>query len=310
MSILVVGSVAFDTVETPFGRAERVLGGSASFFSVAASFFAPVNLVAVVGEDFGEKEMAAFRGRDIDLEGLERAPGETFHWAGKYSFDLNARETIFTHLNVFEFFKPRIPESYRRSEYVFLGNIHPSLQRDVLDQVPQPKLVVCDTMNYWIERTPAELAQTLRRVDVLLINDAEARQLSGEWNMVRAARKIRDMGPAVLVVKKGEHGVLMFGEHGSFAAPAYPLEEVFDPTGAGDTFAGGFMGYLAAAHGETQATRGRARDDVLRRAVIMGSTLASFCVEAFSLDRLLRLTRAEIDERFRLFKRLTHFEDI
>jgi sugar/nucleoside kinase (ribokinase family) len=310
MSILVVGSVAYDTVETPFGRAERVLGGSASFFSVAASFFVPVNLVAVVGEDFGEKEMSAFRGRAIDLEGLERTAGETFHWAGKYSYDLNARETIFTKLNVFEFFKPRIPARYVRSEHVFLGNIHPVLQREVLDQVEAPHLVVCDTMNYWISRTPQDLEETLRRVDVLLINDAEVRELSGEWNMVRAARKIQAMGPSVLVVKKGEHGVLMFGQEGSFAAPAYPLEEVFDPTGAGDTFAGGFMGYLAAAHGETQATRGRARDDVLRRAVIMGSTLASFCVEAFSLDRLLRLTRAEIDERFRLFKRLTHFEDI
>lgn len=302
MSILVVGSVAFDTVETPFGRAERVLGGSASFFSVAASFFVPVNLVAVVGGDFGEKEMAAFRGRNIDCEGLERAAGGTFHWSGKYSYDLNARETIFTKLNVFEFFKPRIPERYRQSEHVFLGNIHPALQRDVLDQVRQPGLVVCDTMNYWIERTPDELKETLRRVDVLLINDAEGRELSGEWNMVRAARAIRAMGPSVLVVKKGEHGVLMFGEAGSFAAPAYPLEEVFDPTGAGDTFAGGFMGYLAAAGGRGEGA--------LRQAVIMGSTLASFCVEAFSLDRLLRLTRAEIDERFRLFKQLTHFEDI
>jgi sugar/nucleoside kinase (ribokinase family) len=302
MSILVVGSVAFDTVETPFGRAERVLGGSASFFSVAASFFVPVNLVAVVGEDFGEKERAAFRGRNIDTEGLETTAGETFHWAGKYSYDLNARETVFTRLNVFEFFKPRIPERYRQSGHVFLGNIHPALQRDVLDQVRQPELVVCDTMNYWIERTPDELKETLRRVDVLLINDAEARELSGEWNMVRAARAIRAMGPSVLVVKKGEHGVLMFGEEGSFAAPAYPLEEVFDPTGAGDTFAGGFMGYLAAAGGRGEGA--------LRQAVIMGSTLASFCVEAFSLDRLLRLTRAEIDARFRLFKQLTHFEDI
>jgi sugar/nucleoside kinase (ribokinase family) len=310
MAILVVGSVAYDTVETPFGRAERVLGGSASFFSVAASFFTPVNLVAVVGQDFGEREMSAFRGRDIDLEGLERTAGETFHWAGKYSYDLNARETLFTHLNVFEHFQPRLPASYRGSDHVFLGNIHPDLQRDVLDQVPQPKLVVCDTMNYWISRTPAELKETLRRVDVLLINDAEARELSGEWNMVRAARVIQAMGPGVLVVKKGEHGVLMFGQDGSFAAPAYPLEEVFDPTGAGDTFAGGFMGYLAAAHGEAGVQRGKVDDQVLRRAVIMGSTLASFCVEAFSLDRLVRLTRAEIDGRFRLFKRLTHFEDI
>jgi sugar/nucleoside kinase (ribokinase family) len=306
MSILVVGSVAFDTVETPFGKAERVLGGSASFFSVAASFFVPVSLVGVVGRDFGEKELAAFHGRPIDLEGLERMDGETFHWQGKYSYDLNSRETIATDLNVFEFFKPRIPERYRRSEHVFLGNIDPVLQREVLDQVERPRLVACDTMNFWIAGAPEAVRETLKRVDVLLINDAEARQLSGEWNVVKAARAIRAMGPRTLVLKKGEHGVLMFSDEGSFAAPAYPLEEVFDPTGAGDTFAGGFLGYLAAATGDN----GAAADDVLRRAVIMGSTLASFCVEAFSLDRLLRLTRQEIDDRFRLFKRLTQFEAI
>ena len=306
MSILVVGSVAYDTVETPFGRAERVLGGSASFFSVAAAFFAPVNLVGVVGEDFGEEQLAAFAGRDIDLEGLERVPGKTFHWQGKYSFDLNSRETICTELNAFERFKPKIPARYRTSDHVFLGNIDPVLQRDVLDQVERPRLVACDTMNFWIEGKPKELRETLSRVDVLLVNDAEARQLSGEWNMVKAARVIRGMGPRILVVKKGEHGVLMFVEQGSFAAPAYPLEEVFDPTGAGDTFAGGFVGYLASA---PAGSAGRIPDETaLRRAIIMGSTLASFCVEAFSLDRLLRLTRAEIDARFQLFKALTQFE--
>jgi sugar/nucleoside kinase (ribokinase family) len=310
MSILVVGSVAFDTVETPFGRAERVLGGSASFFSVAASFFVPVSLVGVVGSDFGEKELAAFRDRPIDLEGLERMEGETFHWQGKYSYDLNSRETIRTDLNVFEHFKPKIPPRYRRSDHVFLGNIDPVLQRQVLDQVERPRLVACDTMNFWISGAPEDLRQTLSRVDVLLINDAEARQLSGEWNIVKAARAIRALGPRTLVIKKGEHGVLMFGDEGSFAAPAYPLEEVFDPTGAGDTFAGGFLGYLAGASSGAAAPVGPAADDVLRRAVVMGSTLASFCVEAFSLDRLLRLTRPEIDERFRLFKRLTQFEAI
>jgi sugar/nucleoside kinase (ribokinase family) len=305
MSILVVGSVAYDTVESPFGRAERVLGGSASFFAVAASFFVPVNLVGVVGRDFGEEQMAAFRGRGIDLEGLETMDGETFHWRGKYSYDLNSRETVRTDLNVFEFFKPKIPAAYRRSEHVFLGNIDPVLQRDVLDQVDRPRLVACDTMNFWISGKPEELRKTLGRVDVLLINDAEARQLSGEWNIVKAARAIRAMGPPTLVIKKGEHGVLMFTEGSSFAAPAYPLEEVFDPTGAGDTFAGGFVGYLAGA-----ASAGAVDDVVLRRAVIMGSTLASFCVEAFSLDRLLRLTRAEIDDRYRLFRRLTDFESL
>ena len=302
MSILVVGSVAYDTVETPFGKAERVLGGSASFFSVAAALFAPVNLVGVVGSDFGEKQIAAFKGRPIDLEGLERSEGKTFHWQGKYSYDLNARDTIATDLNVFEFFKPRIPASYRASEIVFLGNIDPLLQLDVLNQVEKPRLVACDTMNFWISGKLEALEKTLARVDVLLINDAEARQLSGEWNIVKAARAIRAMGPRTLVIKKGEHGVLMFSEHGSFAAPAYPLESVFDPTGAGDSFAGGFIGYLAGAENES--------DETLRRAVIMGSTLASFCVEAFSLDRLLTLTQPEIADRFLLFKRLTHFENL
>jgi sugar/nucleoside kinase (ribokinase family) len=301
-AILVVGSVAFDTVETPFGRAEKVLGGSASFFAVAASHFVPVNLVGVVGNDFGEKELSAFRNRPIDLEGLQHMDGATFHWQGKYSYDLNSRDTVCTDLNVFEFFKPKIPSKYRASEFVFLGNIDPVLQRDVLHQVERPKLVACDTMNFWITGKLDELKKTLALVDVLLINDAEMRQLSGEWNLVKAARAIRKMGPATLVVKKGEHGVVMFTESGSFAAPAYPLEEVFDPTGAGDTFAGGFLGYLASAP--------LLDDEALRRAVIMGSTLASFCVEAFSLDRLVRLTRAEIDERFRLFKRLTSFETL
>lgn len=311
MSILVVGSVAFDTIETPFGVAERVLGGSASYFAVAASFFVPVRVVGVVGSDFGERHLAVFRERGIDIEGLERTEGETFHWAGRYSYDLNSRETVCTDLNVFEFFKPKIPARYRSSEHVFLGNIDPVLQRDVLAQVERPRLVACDTMNFWIEGKPQELRKTLERVDVLLVNDAEARQLSGEWNVVKAARAIRSMGPRTLIVKKGEHGVLMFSEEGSFAAPAYPLEEVFDPTGAGDTFAGGFLGYLAGVAAEAPAGReGTSFDETLRRAVIMGSTLASFSVEAFGLDRLLTLTGGEIAARFHLFKRLTHFEEI
>jgi hypothetical protein len=302
MSILVVGSVAYDTVETPFGRAERVLGGSASFFSVAASFFVPVNLVGVVGHDFGEQQLAAFAGRPIDLEGLERMEGKTFHWQGKYSWDLNSRDTICTDLNVFEFFKPKIPARYRGSEVVFLGNIDPVLQRQVLEQVERPRVVACDTMNFWIHGKPAEVRETLKKVQILLINDQEARDLSGEWNLVKAARAIRAMGPGTLVVKKGEHGVLMFSEEGCFSAPALPLEVVFDPTGAGDTFAGGFLGYLAST--------GQAGDAALRRAVVMGSTLASFCVEAFSLDRLLKLTRPEIDARYRDFERLTRFESL
>jgi sugar/nucleoside kinase (ribokinase family) len=302
MSILVVGSVAYDTVETPFGRAERVLGGSASFFAVAASFFSPVNLVGVVGNDFGEEQLAAFRGRPIDLEGLERMEGKTFHWQGKYSLDLNSRDTICTDLNVFEFFKPKIPARYRGSEVVFLGNIDPLLQRQVLEQVERPRVVACDTMNFWIHGKPEELRETLKKVQILLINDQEARDLSGEWNVVKAARAIQAMGPRTLVVKKGEHGVLMFSEAGCFSAPALPLEAVFDPTGAGDTFAGGFLGYLAST--------GQTRESDLRRAVVMGSTLASFCVEAFSLDRLLRLTRPEIDARYGEFEKLTRFESL
>jgi len=302
MSILVVGSVAYDTVETPLGRAERVLGGSASFFSVAASFFSPVNLVGVVGRDFGEAQLAAFLDRPIDLEGLERMDGKTFHWQGRYSLDLNSRDTICTDLNVFEFFEPKIPARYRGSEVVFLGNIDPVLQRRVLEQVERPRVVACDTMNFWIHGKPAEVRETLAKVQILLINDQEARELSGEWNLVRAARAIRAMGPSTLVVKKGEHGVLMFGEEGSFSAPAMPLETVVDPTGAGDTFAGGFLGYLAST--------GQMGDGALRRAVVMGSTMASFCVEAFSLDRLLRLTRPEIDARYREFESLARFESL
>jgi sugar/nucleoside kinase (ribokinase family) len=302
MSILVVGSVAYDTVETPFGRAERVLGGSASFFSVAASFFTPVNLVGVVGEDFGEAQLRAFAGRPIDLEGLERMQGSTFHWQGKYSYDLNSRDTICTDLNVFEFFKPRIPQRYRGSEVVFLGNIDPVLQLDVLQQVERPRVVACDTMNFWIGGKLEELRRTLSKVQILLVNDAEARELSGEWNLVKAVRAIRAMGPQTVVVKKGEHGVVMWNGDQCFAAPAFPLETVFDPTGAGDTFAGGFLGYLAGTKD--------GGDETLRRAIVMGSTLASFCVEAFSLDRLLTLTRDEIDARYRLFHRLTHFETV
>lgn len=301
MSLLVVGSVAFDTLETPHGRAERVMGGSATYFALSAAFFTRVNLVGVVGEDWGEKEMKAFDGRNIDLAGLERMPGKTFHWQGRYSQDMNHRDTICTDLNVFEFFKPKISEAYRKSDRVFLGNIHPTLQSDVLDQVEKPKLVGCDTMNLWINGAPKELARTLARVEVLLINDSEARELTRETNLVRAARKIQKMGPGIVIIKKGEHGALLFNNHSSiFSAPALPLEHVFDPTGAGDTFGGGFMGFVDKY--------GVHNDRELRQAVIMGSTMASFCVEKFSVDRLLELTWPEIEERFRKFSELTHFE--
>ena len=303
--ILVVGSVAFDSIKTPFGERSRIVGGSCTFFSVAASFFTDVRVVAVVGEDFDDKAMAVFEGRRIDLAGLQKVPGETFRWKGEYGYDLNSRETIYTHLNVFEHFKPVIPASYRTTPFVFLGNIHPALQIDVLDQVKEPHLVAADTMNYWIERTAESLAKALERVDVLLINDSEARQLAGEPNLVRAARTIRCMGPKTLVIKRGEHGALMTrmaGDGTFFAAPAMPLENVLDPTGAGDTFAGGFLGYLASCSEMTDAT--------LTRAIVYGSTMASFAVEDFGLDRLLRLTHAEIDARFTQFKHLTHFDVI
>jgi sugar/nucleoside kinase (ribokinase family) len=301
--ILAVGSVAFDTIKNPFGEATRVVGGSATYFSVAASFFTDVRLVAVVGEDFAEQGDRVFGGRSIDLEGLQKVPGETFRWKGEYGFDMNSRETIYTKLNVFEQFEPVIPESYMASPYVFLGNIHPRLQLDVLDQVREPKLVAADTMDYWIQGAPDELHKVLKRIDVLIINDSEARELSGEANLVKAARALKAMGPCTVVIKRGENGVLTTcaGESEFFAAPAMPLEEVFDPTGAGDTFAGGFMGSLAAS--------GKIDDAAIARAIIYGSTVASFTVEDFSLDRLLRLTQDEINHRFRHFKRLTHFEE-
>ena len=299
--ILAVGSVAFDSIKTPFGEASRVVGGAATYFSIAASFFTDVRIVAVVGEDFGGHVDRIFGGRRIDLTGLERVPGETFRWKGEYGFDLNSRETIYTQLNVFERFAPKIPDAHRSSPIVFLGNIHPSLQVDVLEQVTRPALVGADTMNYWIERTPDELRRVLSRVDVLLINDSEARQLAGEANLVKAARVVQAMGPKTLVIKRGEHGVLMTRSGGGFfAAPAMPLEDVFDPTGAGDTFAGGFMGYLASC--------GTVDDGALARAIIYGSTLASFAVEDFSVDRLLRLTRDDVSSRFNEFKKLTHFD--
>ena len=301
--ILAVGSVAFDSIKNPFGEANRVVGGSATYFSLAASFFTDVRLVAVVGEDFADRGAAVFAGRRVDLAGLQTVPGETFRWKGEYGFDLNQRETIYTKLNVFEQFRPVIPESYRSSPFVFLGNIHPRLQLEVLDQVTAPRLVAADTMNYWIEGTPDELREVLKRVDILIINDSEARELSREANLVKAARVLKTMGPSTVVIKRGEHGVLMTasGDGEFFAAPALPLEEVFDPTGAGDTFAGGFVGYLAGC-GDTS-------DASLARAIIYGSTLASFAVEDFSIDRLLRLTKGEIADRFRHFKRLTHFDE-
>jgi sugar/nucleoside kinase (ribokinase family) len=302
MALLVVGSVALDSLETPFGRREDVLGGSASYFSTCASFFGPTRMVAVVGDDFPEEHVRFFASRGVDLAGLTRVPGRTFRWKGRYEFDLNTAHTLDTQLNVFAEFRPELPAHYRDSEYVFLGNIDPDLQRVVLDQVRAPRFVACDTMNFWIASKRESLLRTLRRVDMLFVNDAEARQLAGEHNVVKAAKRILSFGPRAVVVKRGEYGALFFSGEEVFSASAYPLPAVFDPTGAGDSFAGGFMGYVARARREDHAT--------LRRAIVLGSVLASFTVEQFSLDRLRTLTQDEILARFAEAKQLSHFDDL
>jgi sugar/nucleoside kinase (ribokinase family) len=300
MALLVVGSVAFDSIRTPHGQVEEVLGGSAAYFSVAASCFGPVRVVAVVGEDFDEKQLAVFRGRSIDTAGLERVPGRTFRWRGEYVGDMNEAHTLETQLNVFEHFTPKIPAAYKDSEFVFLGNIDPVLQRHVREQLPQARLVALDSMNFWINGKLEELKKTLRTVDVLVINEGEARMLAGQAGLKKATEVIRAGGPRTVVIKRGEHGVTLFSAGGIFSAPAYPLDEVRDPTGAGDTFAGGFMGHLART--------GDLSEGNLRRAVVYGSVMASFAVEEFSLGRLLRLTPQEIENRFREFHSLTHFD--
>lgn len=304
MSLLVVGSVALDTVETPFGVANDVLGGSANFFSAAASLFCNVQMVGVVGSDYPVGDLDFLARRGVDLSGVEQVEGESFRWSGVYSYDLNSRETRETRLGVFADFKPRIPESFREAEWVFLGNIHPDLQHEVLDQVREPQLVAMDTMNYWINNsdTRESLIKLLGRVDLLMVNDTEARELSGDHNLLRAARWIHERGPSMVVVKKGEHGAILYTPEFIFFAPGYPLEEVFDPTGAGDAFAGGFMGYLARS--------GSCAGEDLRRAMVFGSTLGSFAVEKFSVDRLRDLTSDEVQERVRAFRDLTAFDHL
>ena len=303
MSLLVVGSVAFDAVETPFGKRERMLGGSATHFSLAASFFTDVRVVGVVGGDFGDEEMAVFERHGINTDDLERiTEGRTFFWRGRYEFDLNTAHTLDTQLNVFADFKPKLSAESKHARMVFLGNIQPDLQSEVRKQVTEAELVALDTMNYWINTVPEEVKRAIEQVHVVIINDAEARQLAGEPNLIRAARKILSWGPRALVVKRGEYGAAMFTREAYFAIPAYPLESVFDPTGAGDTFAGGFMGYLDS-HDSID-------EDTLRRAIIYGSVMASFNVEEFGTERVQRLTHEEINERFREFKRMTHFEEI
>jgi len=300
MSLLVVGSVAFDCVRTPYGQGDNILGGAATYFSVAASCFAPVRVVAVVGDDFNQKHLNVFTSRGIDTAGLEQAAGKTFRWHGEYVGDMNEARTLDTQLNVFEQFAPKIPASYLDSEYVFLGNIDPVLQLHVRQQLPNARLVALDSMNYWITGKLEELKKTLAAVHILIVNEVEARMLAGYQNLKKAAGAIQKLGPRIVVVKRGEHGVSLFTEGSVFSAPGYPLDEVRDPTGAGDTFAGGFMGHLARS--------GDVSEPNLRRAVIYGSVMASFAVEEFGLGRLLRLEPQEIEARFREFKNLTHFD--
>jgi len=299
MSVLVVGSVAFDTVTTPFGRRDKILGGSATYFSYSCSFFAPVNLVAVVGEDFPDPYRELLKQRKINLDGLQVHEGKTFHWGGSYRYDMNEAETEFTDLNVFEDFHPDLPASYRSSEYVLLANIDPDLQLEVLNQIENPRLVVGDTMNLWIELKREAVQEVVRKLHILIINDAEARQFTGEVSLKKAAGKILELGCEYVVIKKGEHGALLFSRQDIFSAPGLPLDTVIDPTGAGDTFAGGFMGYLARA--------GEISPSSLRKAMIYGSVMASFNVEDFSLERLQRLQEDDIKSRFQEFKALTSF---
>jgi sugar/nucleoside kinase (ribokinase family) len=299
MSILVVGTVAFDSIETPFGSAERILGGSASYFALGASFFAPVRIVGVIGQDFPQEHLDLFTQRNIDLEGVKKESGDTFHWRGRYHEDINVRDTLELHLNVLAGFVPDLPERYRDAEYVFLGNIDPLMQLEVLNQIRRMRLVVCDTMDHWIRENPDGLRQVLKRIEMLVINDSEARLLSGQSNIVRAAREILKMGPKVVLIKRGEYGVLQFSDSSIFATPAYPLEEVFDPTGAGDSFAGGFLGQLARSGELTQQG--------IRRAIVYGSVVASFTVEDFGVKRLASVALRDIEERYKSFAQLTDF---
>ena len=307
MSILVVGSVAFDDVSSPSGSVKNILGGAATYFSLAASYFTDVRVVAVVGEDFGPEQEKVFHDHGIDIRGLERAKGKTFRWGGHYTDNLNEAKTDYTDLNVFETFQPRIPKEYEDTDFLFLANIQPTLQGDVRRTMNGVRLTGCDTMNYWINRTPKELAETLKLVNVLLINDTEAKMLANESNLPRAAKKVLAMGPQALVIKHGEYGATIFFREGAFGigrhpfrAPALPIEEVKDPTGAGDSFAGGFMGYVAS---QKELSR-----EVLKRALFYGGVMGSFAVERFGTDRLQSLTRKEIDARFQTFRELTHLE--
>lgn len=299
MSVLVVGSAALDSVKTPFGEVHDALGGSAFFFSAAASYFTPVKLVAIVGNDFPLEKIDFLKKRRVDFVGLEIAPGKTFRWSGVYHQDMNQRDTLSTDLNVFETFSPKLPPEYRNTPYVFLANIHPALQLDVLNQIEQPKLVMLDTMNLWIDTTLDDLKKVLMKVNAIILNDQEVRMLTGEPNLIKAARRMITMGPETIIVKKGEHGAFILSNDDFFSVPAYPLEEVFDPTGAGDSFAGGLMGYLAQQDDMSPA--------VFRKALVYGTIIASFSVEKFSVDRLRDLTLEEIQQRYEIYEKMTHF---
>jgi sugar/nucleoside kinase (ribokinase family) len=304
MSLLVVGSVAYDGIETPFGKTDRILGGSATYIALASSYFAKkVNLVGIVGNDFADEDIALLKSKDIDLEGLQiDKSGKTFFWKGKYHYDLNSRDTLDTQLNVFEHFNPVIPDSYKDAKYVALGNIEPGLQSRVLEQVNKPDFVVMDTMNLWIEITRDALKETLKGVNLLVINDSEARELSDEPNLIKAAEKVRAMGPDMLIIKKGEHGALLFSDGEIFSAPAYPVIDIFDPTGAGDSFLGGLLGWIDYT-GDLSITN-------FRKAVIFGSVMASFCVEKFGPERLRNLTEKEIYDRYREFRSLSEIPEV
>jgi sugar/nucleoside kinase (ribokinase family) len=303
MSLLVVGSVAFDAVETPFGKCDKMLGGSAAHFSISASYYTDVRIVGVVGGDFGADEQAVLDAHNVNTDDLECVPdGKTFRWFGRYDYDLNVAHTLDTQLNVFADFKPKLSAESKKSRLLFLGNIQPDLQREVREQMPNAELVALDTMNLWIETTRESLLHTIKGVDVVIINDAEARQLTEIPNLIRAARTILSWGPKALIVKRGEYGAALFTSDSYFAIPAYPLESVFDPTGAGDTFAGGFMGYLSSQE--------KLDEGAMRRAMIFGSVMASFNVEEFGTDRVRRLTHDEINQRFHTFKEMTHFDEI
>jgi sugar/nucleoside kinase (ribokinase family) len=300
--ILVVGSVALDSVKTPFGEAKEALGGSATYFSYAASFFVPVRMVAAVGEDFPKEHIGLLRNRGISLDGLQVPKGgKTFRWAGSYEYDLNQAHTLATELNVLEAFQPTIPPAYKNSPFVFLANIDPEVQMALLDQLDKPKMVACDTMNLWIKIKQDALRRLLKRVDCLILNEGEARQFTNSASLIKAGRMLQGWGPKWVVIKKGEHGSLLFGENTFFSAPAFPLEDVYDPTGAGDTFAGGFFGYIAKQGGDTS-------EATLRKAVVYGTVMASFTVEKFSLDRLKTLEPEQLEARARMLKELAHFD--